>query len=210
MDTPRQEWEKRHQVFEMDFHCKHNYRWDDNWWFTYWDKVFDEFACMQKNSLQGLACADIGCGSRPALDQWFEAWTTPGNKPECIWKQDPLLEKYRKIPEVAKHWEKLHDISSAPAEVMMDSLEGLLDFVLCWNALDHCFDPMKVMDNITKYLKPGGILLLSYDLAEAHLGHPGIPNRKELSQFIMKHYTVEAFAFREYNRDVCLKLRRRS
>ena len=163
----REEWQKEHQTFELNYHKQGNYRWREPLWQDQWDKIFNVFGNFTVDSFKaGQSLLDVGCGSRPALE-WFNDEPT---KVYC----DPLMNDYVKIPQMKDYWEG-KEYYSVPAEEHLESLSGDFDFVLCWNVLDHCYDWRKVLRNVIDYAKSGGLLIVGTDLGKTPSpGHPGM------------------------------------
>ena len=57
------------------------------------------------------------------------------------------------------------ELHPLPGEHLIDELNCQIDgAIICRNVLDHCDKPMKVLENIAAYAKPGCYLLLWTDL----------------------------------------------
>ena len=99
---------------------------------------------------------------------------------------DPLIYDYRatQLDMFGKTW-FTSDIALYPgiAEYKVSTLEGTIDgCIICRNTLDHCAEPMRVLENISKYALPGSYLLLWTDLY--HIwghdeGHHDVTRRRE-------------------------------
>ena len=74
---------------------------------------------------------------------------------------EPMLNDYLFCPECNYGF----DITAAPlpAEEFIPVLEGIVDFAMSFNSLDHCYDPLLYMTNIHRYLKKGANMVLSVD-----------------------------------------------
>ena len=117
---------------------------------------------------------------------------------------DPLLVQYKDyIP-----WAQLDhfdDPRSCPAERMLPDMFRRYDFIACINALDHCRDPKRVMQNAWLYLVNGGSMFLSLDVAEAEgddMHHAMTIEQLEHMIFsvgfhITNHYQCKAFPARD-------------
>jgi len=110
--------------------------------------------------IEGKTCLEIGPGPCGALAGWW-------------WIQnrifiDPLIREYKRISlDIFKRTWYTDDIIlyAQPAENLIRELLGKLDgVIICRNALDHCADPMLVLENIAAYANPGCYLLLWTDL----------------------------------------------
>jgi len=180
------EWRQVHQPWELRYHKHENFRWPKRQaeWESQWRSVFGFAGLLPTSFASEDVLLDVGCGSRPVLD-YFEA----GQKNFI----DPLLADYLQIPAMTPFW-KTHDRSflhSAPAETRIERLEGICDFVLCWNVLDHSFEPFKIVDNIAAYAKPDALILIGTDLHEKpHMGHPGIGIRADFLAMIKAQFKV--------------------
>ncbi|MBX3426491.1 MAG: hypothetical protein KF688_12490 [Pirellulales bacterium] len=76
---------------------------------------------------------------------------------------EPLADEYRRqVP-----WNDLADaeaVYSVPAETIVPELTGQAACVLSLNAIDHAFEPGRILTNMRRYLKPDGVLLVSVDM----------------------------------------------
>lgn len=91
----------------------------------------------------------------------------------CYWIEDrvivdPLINHYRDFQ--LRHFGKTFFVDEIKthalvAEVTLNELVGQVDgFIVCQNTLDHCEDPLAILDNISSYACPGAYLLFSSDL----------------------------------------------
>jgi hypothetical protein len=198
-------WQAIHQPFELAYHKQGNYRWRENLWQEQWDAVFG-FTGLERDAFNaGETIIDVGCGSRPALE-WFD--TSSDCRKAYI---DPLLSQYMEIPQMADFWkDKKDDAFSLPAEQCVESLVGKGDFVLCWNVLDHCYDPNAVMDNIVKYAKIGGMVMIGTDFGEkSNIGHPGFSS-SGFWKIIEKHFDIIKQQKSFVHRQLAILLKRKS
>ncbi len=106
--------------------------------------------------LNDKTCLEIGSGPDGVLCNWW--WV----KNRII--IEPLIKKYRdfQLKNYNKTW-FTDDIKcyALCAEEFVPSLSNAIDgVILCINVLDHCEDPMLVLQNIAKYAKPGCGLFL--------------------------------------------------
>jgi len=119
-------------------------------------KLWEEFA----EYLNDKTCLEIGSGPAGSLAHWW--WV----KQRII--IDPLIEKYKELE--LKFFNKTWftdeiKLYARCAEEFIPELSNSIDGVIvCRNALDHCEDPMLVLQNIAKYARPGCCLLLWTDI----------------------------------------------
>lgn len=128
--------------------------------------------------VEGKTCLEIGPGPCGALVAWW--WV---KRRIFI---DPLIEEYKRIS--LEHFKRTWytddlELYAQPAEDSIPELVGAIDgAIICRNTLDHCADPMRVLENIGAYAKPGCYLLLWTDLWHLHgsgEGHRNITKDKE-------------------------------
>jgi hypothetical protein len=181
-----EEWHAVHQPWELSYHSQNNIRWPNREleWNEQWESIFG-FANLHKTSFpMDEVLLDVGCGSKPVLDYFSSG------KKHFI---DPLLGDYLQIPAMKTYWTNhsascLHSMS---AEHPITTLFGVCDLVLCWNVLDHSFDPFQIVENIYHYAKSGSLILIGTDLHERpHLGHPGIRSRAMFTSVIESRFKV--------------------
>ena len=92
-----------------------------------------------KDDFENRNILDIGAGSRLRAIYF--------NKSN-IYVIEPLADKYQQLPQ--SDFNKAKRVYSTPAETFIDELFEKMDFVMCINVLDHCFDPDKVITNAYK------------------------------------------------------------
>lgn len=203
MNESFSEWAEVNQPFELKYQKCYNYR-DFNTWDTQWSSIFNNFG-LDKDYFNNKVLADIGCGSRPALSYFNKT-----NTKHCL---EPLLDEFLEIEKHAKikfpgktNWAKRKDkphsvvknwfteepfiLHSVPYETSVPELINNVDFILCWNVLDHGYDWRQGINNMIDYLKPGGLLLLGTDY-EAHKYHLGIDNPSELEEIIKTNFNLK-------------------
>jgi len=200
----KSEWSNVHQKFELDFHKKNNFRWDDEKFIAQFEKLFGEFMNFKLNSFnKENVILDIGCGSRPAFD-WFKNL-------ECKkYHLDPLLNSFTDIPQVKDYWVNKDKsfLISVPAEKKVDFLVNKCDFINCWNVLDHSYNWEKILKNIIKYCKKGSKVCLGTDFESHGSGHPGIPNKDYFYSLINKYFTIIKKKKNFIHREIALNLTR--
>jgi hypothetical protein len=198
------EWQTTHQPFELKFHQKKNYRWDEAAFVGQWNEVFGKFLGLSQNQFEkSHILLDVGCGSRPVLD-WF---TSPCEKHFL----DPLLSQYCQIDQMRPYWSSKPEatLHSQPAEKPCAELIGRCDFVNCWNVLDHTYDWRQILDNLRDYAKPGAIVCLGTDFQSHGDGHPGIEDRAYFDDFIAQNFKVVKTETNYVHREIALKLIRK-
>jgi 2-polyprenyl-3-methyl-5-hydroxy-6-metoxy-1,4-benzoquinol methylase len=76
---------------------------------------------------------------------------------------EPLADRFvAEIP--ATDLKDAAELYSTPAEQLIDGLVGRADLVISINVLDHCFDFAQIAENIRRYLAPGGLAFLTFDM----------------------------------------------
>lgn len=206
IDRRKKEWSSIHQQFELRYHGRRNYRWDDASFFGQWDLVFDHFLGLTRSSFdREETMLDIGCGSRPAFD-WFN------NSSATKYYLDPLLRSFRSIPSMSHHWQDkpTRNLLDIPAEEYVNELKARCDFILCWNVLDHAYDWETILRNIVGYARKGALVCIGTDFMSHGIGHPGIDNKKRFYDVVNTYFEVAKEASNYVNRDVALKLIRNS
>jgi SAM-dependent methyltransferase len=141
----------------------------DDEWFNGNAALYAEFS----NGVAARTCLEIGSGPFGHL-----APCRAFKKRIII---DPLAESYRDIQrELFGKTFFTDDIVLYPtsAETVIDRLLGQVDgLIVCRNALDHCEDPLAVLQNIADYAAPGCWLFLWTDIwhvAGTDAGHHNI------------------------------------
>ena len=202
MQTKEKEWTEVNQVFELSYQKSYNYR-DFDDFEKQWKDIFIKFG-LHKDYFNNKVLLDIGCGSRPAL-----SYFSSNNEKHCM---EPLLDEFMKITKnehtvfsgvtrwhkkenlpdtnISKWFaEEFYKLHSVPYETLVPELKDKVDFILCWNVLDHGYDWRTGLSNILLYLKKGGLLLLGTDF-EAHKYHIGIDNPDDLKELIRYNFEV--------------------
>ena len=129
------------------------------------------------DDFNGKVIIDIGAGSH-LMTRYF--------KGSHIIALDPLADKY--LAEVK--WCKLKEakeVYSVPAEELVQKAVGRVDFALCSNVLDHCFDPQAVVNNMYAYVKPGGTACIATDCHDHRDPmHQLLLNEETVTQMVLK------------------------
>jgi len=208
------EWKEINQPFELDFQKCYNYR-DFDAWDKIWNRIFKTFG-FEEDAFQHSFLVDIGCGSRPALSyfsvdnekhcvdpllsEFLNIEKQPcgcnineHDKTKCTLPGHTNFHyRYEEKPNInVRNWfeEEDYKIHPFPYEEFILPLENRADFVLCWNVLDHGYDWRVGIENIIKYLKTDGMLLLATDF-ERHKFHIGIDNPSELKEMIEDNFEI--------------------
>jgi len=209
------EWVEHNQPFELNYQKCYNYRDFDEWDKT-WNLIFKKFD-LSRDSFHDSILVDIGCGSKPALSYFSKDnekhCTDPLlteflsiEKVDCgctIEKQIRLRactlpahtkfhKRYADKPDInVRSWfeDENYILHSLAYETFIPSLENKVDFLLCWNVLDHGYDWKLGIENIIRYLKTGGMLLLATDF-EKHKYHIGIDNPSELKDMVNDNFEI--------------------
>ena len=136
---------------ELDWHNKNPWR-NDDWDFiinTY--KLFNHLG-FDRDYLRGKIILDVGAGPRLRTKYFKDA---------TIIALEPLGDKFMQDFK----WCDLNDVSLyiKSIEEFIPELENKFDFIMSINALDHCYDFNKSVENMCRYLKEDGSIFLSYD-----------------------------------------------
>ncbi len=125
-------------------------------------QTWEQFA----NNVKDKTCLEIGSGPVGYLLQWF--WV----KRRIV--IDPLIFGYRDLAKEMNAPELFDPevvLYNQVAEEMISTLDQSIDgCIICRNTLDHCEDAYRILDNISRYAKPGCRLLLWTDLYH-NFGH---------------------------------------
>jgi len=195
------EWDKYHSKWELEFHKRPNYRWDDEHFHRQWSVIFGEFMGFGRDHFKSDdTLLDLGCGSRPALD-WF-------NNSAQKYNLDPLLADFCEIEEMKRFWDGKPDDSmlSVPAETPIEWLYDSCSFVNCWNVLDHTYDWEKIMENIAAYVTAGSYCCIGTDFQSHGIGHPGIGDSDIFFNFVGRYFDIEKTVNNLFGRELALKL----
>lgn len=202
MNENFKEWAEVNQPFELHYQKTYNYR-DFDIFERQWQDIFSKFN-LHKDYFNNKVLLDIGCGSRPAL-RYFST----NNEKHCM---EPLLYEFLSIERtpdtkfyIKTRWndkknlpntkvsdwfsEEPYKFHFVPYETFVPQLQDKVDFILCWNVLDHGYDWELGINNMITYLKKGGLLLLGTDF-EAHEYHLGIDNPDYLKEIVNKNFKI--------------------
>jgi SAM-dependent methyltransferase len=177
-----EKWSKEAQPFELKYwetKGLSDYS-DEDFFKEWWDNIFNWIGEIEGEVL------DIGSGIRPVFNRGYVI--------------EPLGNEYSKIkPE----WWKNVILYSEPAEKFIPEIENKIDFILSWNSIDHGYDWKEVLNNIERYLKKDGTVVIATDCKTEQIGvHPILgANKEEFIKEIEKRFDIlkriENFADRE-------------
>ncbi|MCU1233696.1 MAG: class SAM-dependent methyltransferase [Candidatus Solibacter sp.] len=141
----------------------------------YWREEVAQFGTTWER-FRGLRVLDVGCGP-VGLIHYIE------DAAERI-RIDPLLPQYdQKLPLQGPQLS-----ISAVAESLPLAARSI-DLAICFNALDHMFDPEAALDEIARVLRAGGTALFMI-----HTFPPWLRPLFWMDRIHPYHYTAEAFA----------------
>ncbi|MFT4048520.1 MAG: class I SAM-dependent methyltransferase [Solirubrobacterales bacterium] len=121
------------------------------------NRILDEAGIEDKDYFKGKNVLDIGPGCVGFPDAVAE-------QANLGFGLDPLAQEYKDHDLLLEDTKAIYLNSLAET---IPLLSDFLDVVVCRNALDHVEDPVVVMSEIHRTLKPGGILILNVDLDAA-------------------------------------------
>jgi SAM-dependent methyltransferase len=191
MGSPlKNDWESISQPFELHYWKVKGIKdySDEEFFKKWWKDIFDWVGEIKGEVL------DIGSGVRPPLKRGYVI--------------EPLGLEYKKIAK--PEWWSDIKLYSQPAENFIPELENKIDFILCWNSIDHGYDWIKVVDNIWKYLRNGGIVALATDCKIERLGdHPILGVSKEqFLEIIMERFNIIKRSDDFAERDIAILLKK--
>lgn len=114
-----------------------------------------EFA--RENGLQYLQVLDVGSGPLTKVGH-----RAPADLAITVHTCDPLAPAY-----ISAFNRYRIPVPNPPAFALAEYLSAFyepssIDVITCNNALDHCIDPLRALNEMLRVLKPGGILLCSH------------------------------------------------
>jgi SAM-dependent methyltransferase len=172
-EAVKQLWETKGQEMELDFHKsgRGDWRWNERW--NEARETLRSHFKFDFLNYDGKTIVDIGCGPRSMLDWWTA---------EAKYGIDPLSGEYKTINSNRRNsFDILDKVFDQPAEVLVEELVGVADFVWTHNALDHCYCWETVLDNVNQYLKSGGTVYIGTDTdKDPNPNHPGISSKQAL------------------------------
>jgi SAM-dependent methyltransferase len=172
LDVLRAEWERVHQPFELDFHQgPGQWRWTEKW-----DRdqqaMFGERWGLDRHAYRDRWVLDVGAGPR-LRTEWFIEANLVGI--------EPLAREFQEINRGAYDHPDVCGVHASPAEEFIPELEDRFDLAVCHNVLDHCYRWEDVLEHVGRYMRVGGMFILSTDVGEPPAeGHPGIADEAVL------------------------------
>lgn len=116
---------------------------------------------VKTSSLHDALILDIGAGPISAL-----GWVLNGVRLNII-AVDALAESYNEMLD-ANRIEPPVRTQQGDAECLRERFaDGIFDLIHCRNALDHCYDPIRVIGNAVRLLKPDAEFVVSSNINEA-------------------------------------------
>jgi len=137
---------------------------------------------LSGTDLEGKTLLDIGCGPVPITLSLVHC--------AQIHVIDPLLEFYTGIQQFG--WQYFSSRSSGAGESLPYG-DRTFDYVYCWNVLDHTRNADRILQEISRVLKPAGRLLFGCDARFREGGgaaHPYMWSVETLEKGIFKYFTA--------------------
>ena len=182
-DYKKKKWAEVSQPFEINWHkTQPDWRSDEKAWAGCKENILAETK-LSEEYFNGKEVLDVGCGPRSMLEFF------PKSRKTYI---EPLGEEYKKMYEFLNG----DPMFAVPAEQFVPELENKFDFVWCHNVLDHCYDWRMVLENIFRYIKPGGYFYIATDAGfPPNDGHPGIETTEtfmnEMDRYDISEYHLK-------------------
>jgi len=185
-------WQKFYQEYEVIYWQRMGIEWcaDEEQFENHWNSIKSWIGELDGEVL------DIGCGARPPFDAI------------CI---EPLADEYKKI--APEEWWKGKEVYVQPAEDFIDKFEAKFDYVISWNSLDHAYDWRKVLDNMKRYVKKDGTIIISTDCRFGEeksykVEHPQLGlSIEEFVNFIQNDFMIMKMERKNVDRDLSLILK---
>jgi ubiquinone/menaquinone biosynthesis C-methylase UbiE len=135
----------------------------ETWWQAHFEQAAGqviEFFAGDGISLEGKSVADIGCG-----DGIIDLGVALQAKPDRLVGFDILIHDIEELQERAATYagvDKLPDnlffATSEPTRIPAEDDE--FDFVISWSAFEHIADPVAVLREVRRVLRPHGVLFI--------------------------------------------------
>lgn len=146
-------WKFKSQKGELQFHRRNTWRqMPEDSWKAQNREIFESILGALPDNGE-IRYIDVGAGSRLRLS-FLEA--------SEVVAIEPLATKF--LETIA--WCDLEDATllySAPGEKFLAELSLTADFVFCINVIDHVYHWQVVVENLARYAKKGGKILISFD-----------------------------------------------
>ena len=168
-----QDWERNHWVVAQQTRARYfkNYIWrfltaigavskyrgDD--WNTWWKERFDNYSFVPARVHNAL---EVGCGPYTNVRLMLDR-----TKFDHLYLSDPLIRTYVKfkLTFVAERYKNADCVLDDHPLEELPFADNYFDLVVMINVLDHVQDAVKCMENVTRVVKPGGILIIGQDLS---------------------------------------------
>ena len=153
--------------------------------FSYYKELMLAIAEEENDEfLRGKVVADFGCGPRGSL-----AWT---DVPKTKIGIDVLAAKY--FEEFGKSMASHNMIYVVSTEERIPIPDNYIDCLITMNSLDHVADLDKITAELLRILKPGGILLASFNLNDPMTEcEPQTLTENILREKLLKHFMIESY-----------------
>lgn len=116
-----------------------------------------------------IAILDVGAGPLTILGK-----TYPG-KVVQITPVDPLADGYNRLLRAANLSAPVATVACDGEELCEHFTRACFHFSFSRNALDHCYDPLRVIRNMVAVTRPGGYVVLRHLINESeHADHQGL------------------------------------
>ena len=110
---------------------------------------------------QEIKILDVGAGPLTTLGKVY-----PGHKVSLV-AVDPLAEIYDRILSQINITPPIRTIYGEAENLCQEFSSNTFDIVYCANALDHCYNPFKAIQQMLVVLKPRGMIVMKHFLNEA-------------------------------------------
>jgi SAM-dependent methyltransferase len=128
---------------------------------THYERAYTTYWGLHKTFYTGKRILDVGCGPRGSLE-----WATMAAERVGV---DPLVPQYRRLGIDGHQMTYV----AAPAEALPFP-DAHFDVVTVFNALDHVNDPRRVVGEVARVTRPGGLCLVLVEV-----NHPPTPTEPQ-------------------------------
>jgi SAM-dependent methyltransferase len=114
---------------------------------------------------------DVGCGMRPT----HSGWRMPDGRPVVTVGVDPMAGAYNQaLQALAPHYPALLAARRYIAPIAAEEMNACFppacfDAVWCEDAVVHFIDPSRALEQMLRAVKPGGIVVVSWDVTDESL-----------------------------------------